>query len=86
MKSLPKNTFFDINHFPQSWGMIVFPISMSRITNAQSPEKCIEYISFLSKKILINKVGANFLYSEGLYMNFEEEKNHLAQTAVAHKG
>lgn len=69
--------------------MIVLPISMSRISNLQSPEKYMEYLAFFSEKMLENTVGVNFLYSEGLYMNFgenvSEEKNHLAQNALSHK-
>jgi hypothetical protein len=45
-----------------------------------------ENVFFDEEKMLANTVWFNFLYSEGLSMNFEEEKNHLAQTAVAHKG
>lgn len=86
MNTLPENVFFDINHFPREYGMIVFPISMSRIANAQSPEACFSCMELFAEKMLANTVWFNFLYSEGLYMNFEEEKNHLAQTAVAHKG
>ncbi len=89
MSPIPSNTFFDINHFPRDWGMIVLPISMSRISNLQSPEKYMEYLAFFSEKMLENTVGVNFLYSEGLYMNFgenvSEEKNHLAQNALSHK-
>jgi hypothetical protein len=90
MKHLDKNKFFDINKFPKDWGIIVFPISMSRIANAQSPMACIEALDFFLEKIAVNKVGANFFYSEGLYMNFEKEayetKNRFAQSAVSHMG
>lgn len=82
--------YFDINKFPQDWGMIVFPISMSRIGNAQSPTECIEWLRHFLPKILLNRVGAHFIYSEGLYMNFEQDgfdtKNRFANTAVSHMG
>ncbi len=85
-----KNKFFDINKFPQDWGIIVLPISMSRIANAQSPQECINALEHFLHKIVVNKVGANFIYSEGLYMNFEKEayetKNRFAQNAVSHMG
>ena len=64
-------TYFDFNKFPKNWGIIVMPISMSRIGNTQSPQACIEALDLFLKKIDVNKVGANFLYSEGLYMNLE---------------
>lgn len=87
---LEKNSFFDINKFPKDWGIIVLPISMSRIANAQSPQECINALDFFLDKISVNKVGANFIYTEGLYMNFEKEayatKNKFAQNAVSHMG
>lgn len=90
MGPLEKNIFYDINKFPKDWGIIVFPISMSRISNAQSPQACIDALDFFLSKILTNKVGANFLYSEALYMNFEEKayetKNKFGQASVSHMG
>ncbi|TXH07981.1 MAG: hypothetical protein E6Q06_00940 [Candidatus Moraniibacteriota bacterium] len=90
MKLLEKNQFFDINKFPKEWGIIIFPISMSRISNTQSPQTCVDALDFFLDKISVNKVGANFLYSEGLYMNFEKEayetKNRFAQSVVSHMG
>lgn len=91
MKNLPqiqKNIFYDINKFPKDWGIIVMPISMSRIANSQSPQACMEAIEHLRQKITANRVGAHFIYSEGLYMNLQEnvceKKNHYAQNAVSH--
>jgi hypothetical protein len=82
--------YFDINKLPRDWGILVFPISMSRIGNAQSPEACVEVLRQFLPKIEANKVGANFIYSDGLYMNFErdafETKNRFANTAVSHMG
>jgi len=82
--------YFDLNKFPKDWGIIVFPISMSRSSNAQSAEACIEALRHFLPKIQVNKVGANFIYSEGLYMNFEvdafDTKNRFASTAVSHMG
>lgn len=82
------NTFYDINKFPKDWGIIVMPISMSNIAHNQSPVKSIKSVEHLMEKILVNKVGANFVYSEGLYMNFEKDsfdtKNKFANTAASH--
>ena len=70
--------------------MIVFPISMSRIGNTQSPQSCIDALDFFLNKVAVNRIGANFIYSESLYMNFEtdayETKNKFAQDAVSHMG
>lgn len=82
--------YFDINKFPREWGIIVLPISMSRSSNAQSAEACIDALRLFLPKIQENKVGANLIYSEGLYMNFEKDafdtKNRFANTAVSHMG
>jgi len=82
------NQYFDINKFPKDWGIIVLPISMSRIGNTQSPQACIDALDHFLPKIDLNRVGANFIYSEGLYMNLEQDayttKNDFARTAVSH--
>jgi hypothetical protein len=31
------NQFFDIKKLPAEWGILLFPISISRIANAQNP-------------------------------------------------
>lgn len=62
------NQFFDIGRLPKSWGMIVFPISMSKILNDQSAEKTLDHLRiFQPSKISENKVGITILYSDGLY-------------------
>lgn len=70
--------------------MIVFPISMSRIGNAQSAEACIEWLRYFLPKIELNRVGAHFLYSDGLYMGLEpsdfDTKSRFASTSSAHMG
>ncbi len=84
-----ENQFFDINKLPATWGILVFPISMSRIENSQSASSCFEYIKIFDDKYKEPKVGAQFIYTEGLYMNFEERayetKNKFAQRMVNHK-
>lgn len=82
------NQFHDINKLPKEWGIIVFPISMSRIGNAQSPTACLETLAFFTNKVSANRGGVHFLYTEGLYMNLEkdawETKNRFSQSAVNH--
>jgi hypothetical protein len=63
----------DINKFPATWGILLFPISMSRIDNSQSPQKYENYLKFFTSKVQTPKVGIHFFYTEGLYMNFEEK-------------
>ncbi|MES2931553.1 MAG: hypothetical protein V4682_02530 [Patescibacteria group bacterium] len=87
--TMVKNEFFDINRFPKDWGIIVMPISMSKIISAQSAEECVRHLRDMLPKISINRVGAHFFYSEGLYMNLEHDafttKNNFAHAATGHK-
>ena len=80
--------YFDINKFHKGWGLIVFPISMTRIANAQNAEAHIEYLRKFIPKIVEPKRGVHFLYTEGLYMNMPgsayEMKNSYLNSMVAH--
>lgn len=79
----------DINKFPATWGILLFPISMSRIDNSQSPQVYEDFLKFFTSKIQSPKIGIHFFYTEGLYMNFEEKayetKNAFIQKMVNHK-
>ena len=79
----------DINKFPATWGMLLLPISMSRIDNSQSPKDYETFLKFFTSKVQVPKVGIHFFYTEGLYMNFEEKayetKNAFIQKMVNHK-
>lgn len=83
------NTYFDINKFPKDWGLLVFPVSMGRIAHGQHQKHYIEWLELFLDKISSNQVGAHFLYSDALYMNFETDayktKNAFAQASVSHK-
>lgn len=72
-----KNEFFGINKFQRGWGMIVMPISMSRISTGQSPQKCMEWILDLNLKIAEPKVGLNFVYGDFLYLHSDEKASEL---------
>lgn len=70
---LTTNKFFDINQFPQEEGMIVFGISLSKISNAQRAEKYFEYLEhFLNKIVKTEGIGAVILYSDYLYMHTDQ--------------
>ena len=64
------NQFFDINKFPAEEGMLVFPISMSRISNeSQNAKKYWEYVNFINpskvnKSKAESKAGAIFIYAD----------------------
>lgn len=80
---------FDINKFPATWGMLIFPVSMSRIDTGQSPVEYEQFLKDFTSKVQTPKVGIHFFYTEGLYMNFEEKayetKNAFIQKMVNHK-
>ena len=94
ISNLP-NQFYDINKFPSEEGMLVFPISMSRIGNdSQSAKKYWEYIghinpSKINKNSSSSKVGALFVYGDFLYLYSEEPafvlKKRFMNLVVAHK-
>lgn len=78
MKEDLKNQFFDINKLPAKPGIVVFPISMSRIGNAQSHDKCFEYMEHFSPdKFQLSEAGLNFIYTETLYMSMGGEADEL---------
>ncbi len=68
---IKKSGLYDINKLPTD-GYIMFPISMSRITNAQNAEECYKAIEFLEKKMSAVGVDGIFLYTNGLYYNDDE--------------
>jgi len=74
--------FFDINKLPKDYGILVFPISISRTHSktGQSAEECLEYIEYFSpKKISEPKVGLNIVYGDYLYMNSSEPASSLKE-------
>ena len=68
---------FDINKVPKQAGLLMFGISLSRISNSQSAEKCFEYMKDFIPKIVIPEVGLNIVYSDSLYMNSSEKAKDL---------
>lgn len=86
-----QNEFFDINKLPKDWGILVFPISMSRISNSQNAAVCWDYLShFNPKKVSVPQYGLNLLYGDALYMNTEDEsasrlKKRYAELINSHK-
>lgn len=65
------NSLFGINKFPTDWGLLMFPLSMTRLSNSQSPEQLIEYIKKINREnISVPLVGINFLYTTSLYFHY----------------
>jgi len=90
MKKDITNQFFDLNKLPAEEGILVFPISMSRISNSQNAKNCFEYMkNFSPNKIIKPIVGLNFIYTDLLYLNFSENaidiKNKFMPLASYHK-
>jgi hypothetical protein len=68
---LKKVGLHDINKLPLD-GYVIFPISMSKASNAQNPENCYKWLGFFEKKIQVFGLDAIFLYTNGLYYNNDE--------------
>lgn len=73
------NTFFDINKLPKEEGLLLFPISMSRIANSQDPAACLKYIKKFTRKISEPRVGLNFIYGDTLYLLSSEKASVLKE-------
>ena len=84
------NQLFDINKLPLEEGILVFPISMSRISNSQNAKNCWEYMKIFSPdKIIKPLVGLNLIYGDYLYFNSDEKastlKNKFMPLTLSHK-
>ena len=66
-----KGELHDLNQLPAD-GYVIFPISMSRIGNAQNAGECYKWLEFFEKKISFLGLDAIFLYTNGLYYNDED--------------
>ncbi|MDB5260593.1 MAG: hypothetical protein JWN37_824 [Candidatus Nomurabacteria bacterium] len=78
---LKANEFFDINKLPPEKGLLLFGLSMNRLLNRQSPEKCFEDIRHISPS-KVNKplIGLNFIYSDFLYLYSDKPAPELKKT------
>lgn len=63
-----KSEFFDLSRVPGN-GFLIFPLSMSRLHGAQSPNAIYEFLEFFEKKIEEKTVDVIFIYTNGLYFN-----------------
>jgi len=75
--------FYDINKFPAKEGLVLFPISMGKLSNkSQNQKTYLNYITFLNKKIPKStspkaKVSGIFIYTESLYFNSDKKSKDL---------
>ncbi len=84
------NQFFDINKLPPEKGLLIFGLSMNKLSNRQSPEKCIEDIRhFHTSKVSKPLIGLNFIYSDFLYLYSDKPapvlKDSFMTQTISHK-
>ncbi|MEQ1500122.1 MAG: hypothetical protein ABL917_01970 [Parcubacteria group bacterium] len=87
---LKPNEFFDINKLPGEKGLLLFGLSMNKLQNRHSAEKCLEDIRHFSpSKISKPLVGLNFIYSDFLYLYSDkpapELKNSFMNEVIGHR-
>ncbi len=84
------NTFFDINKLPPEKGLLLFGLSMNKLSNRQDPEHCVEDVrTFHTAKVSKPLIGLNFIYSDFLYLYSDqpapELKNSFMNQVIGHK-
>jgi hypothetical protein len=85
-----KNEFFDISRLPNEEGILFWGISMNRIGNTQSPEKCFEDLKWIDTKISKTEgIGMVTWYSDYLYFHSDEPasllRDRYKSLMMAHK-
>ncbi|MFZ2522528.1 MAG: hypothetical protein WAX44_03405 [Minisyncoccia bacterium] len=82
MKSeLKQNEFFDINKLPPEKGLLLFGLSMNKLSNRQNAENCIKDIRhFTPSKVSKPLIGLNFIYSDFLYLYSDKPAPELKHT------
>ncbi|MDA3779184.1 MAG: hypothetical protein PF487_02960 [Bacteroidales bacterium] len=89
MRKELENKLFDINKLPPEEGLLILPISISRISNSQNAKKCLDFVNHFTKKISRGLVGATFLYTDNLYEKYNQlknvPKNRSVELVLSHK-
>lgn len=84
-----KNKFFDINKLPKGWGLLVFPISMSKVSSGQNAKNTINFLRIINKKTQEPKIGVTFVYGDYLYFHSQkpaaELKSRFQELVIDHK-
>jgi hypothetical protein len=63
--------YFDLNTVPGN-GLLIFPLSMSRLQQSLSAGKIYEFLEFFEAKLTSKTCDVVFLYTNDLYQNSEE--------------
>jgi len=78
-----KNVFFDINKLPAEKGLLLFPISMSRIMNRQDAKSfLVDIRKFSPSKVSKPLIGANIIYGDFLYLYSNKPASELKNTFI----
>lgn len=77
-----EDTFFDVNRIPGN-GMLVFPLSMSRLFLGQDPKTLYESLCFLQNKMEEMTIDIAFIYTNGLYFNNSGDSSSLRKKTNA---
>jgi hypothetical protein len=62
-----------LNKLPKEPGLLLFPISMSRIYSSQNGKKTLERLLHFEKKVSRTNVGLAIVYTDGLYQKYNQE-------------
>ena len=89
-KGLEKNKFFDLNKLPSEKGLLLFGLSMNKLSNRQNAEKCLKDIYYISPtKVSKPLIGLNFIYTDFLYFYSNEPapelKNSFMNQIINHR-
>lgn len=74
-------TGFDISRVPKN-GYLIFPLSMSRLANAQQASVLYDFLKFFEQKIEYISVDVIFLYTNDLYLSVEERAIELRKKVL----
>jgi hypothetical protein len=85
-----KNVFFNINRLPAEKGLLLFGLSMSKLSNRQDAKNCLNDLRPLAiQKMSKPLIGLNFIYSDFLSLYSDrpatELKNSFMEMVIQHK-
>lgn len=74
-----EDSCFDINRVPGN-GLLIFPLSMSRLHLGQDPKALYNFLCFFDEKFTEKSIDVVFLYTNGLYFNNEASSSYRKKT------
>lgn len=73
---------FDISRVPGN-GVLIFPLSMSRLHLGQDPKTLYDFLCFFDEKVIEKNIDVVFLYTNGLYFNNVEASSSYRKKTTA---